>query len=44
MEKGAKRVPVDGKDDKRQIMAVFRCFLTGDFLSLKLVYQGNTTK
>ena len=45
MEKeGAKRVPIDGKDDKRQITVVFGCSLTGDFLPLQLVYQGKTTK
>ena len=44
MEKeGSKRVPIDGKDDKRQITAVFGCSLTGDFLLLQLVYQGKTT-
>ena len=35
MEKeGAKRVPINGKDDKRQIMAVFGCSSMGDFLPL----------
>ena len=43
-EEGAKRVEIDGKDDKRQITAVFGCSLTGDFLPLQLIYQGKTTK
>ena len=43
-EEGAKRVKIDGKDDKRQITAVFGCSLTGDFLPLQLIYQGKTTK
>ena len=43
-EVGAKRVEIDGKDDKRQITAVFGCLLTGDFLPLRLIYQGKTTK
>ena len=36
---GVKRVQVDGKDDKRQIMAVF---MAGSFLFPQLVYQGKT--
>ena len=43
-EEGAKRVEMDGKDNKRQITAVFGCSLTGDFLPLQLIYQGKTTK
>ena len=43
-EEGAKRVEIDGKDDKRQITAVFGCSLTGDFLPLQLIYQGKTTR
>ena len=43
-EEGAKRVEIDGKDNKRQITAVFGCSLTGDFLPLQLIYQGKTTK
>ena len=43
-EEGAKRVEIDGKDDKRQITAVFGCSLIGDFLPLQLIYQGKTTK
>ena len=43
-EEGAKRVEIDGKDDKRQITAVFGCSLAGDFLPLQLIYQGKTTK
>lgn len=41
---GAKRVQVDGKDDKRQITAVFACTMAGDFLFPQLVYQGKTTR
>ena len=33
-EEGAKQVEIDGKDDKRQITAVFGCSLSGDFLPL----------
>ena len=36
-KEGAKRVEIDGKDDKSQITAVFGC-------SVQLVYQGKTTK
>jgi len=43
-EEGAKWVKIDGKDDKRQIMAVFGCSLIGDFLPVQLIYQGKTTK
>ena len=43
-QEGAKQVAIDGKDDKRQITAVFGCSITGDFLSPQLVYQGKTTK
>ena len=43
-EEGAKRIKIDGKDDKSQITAVFGCFLIGDFLPLQLIYQGKTTK
>ena len=41
---GAKRVELAGKDDKRQITAVFGCSLVGDFLPLQLIYQGKTTR
>ena len=43
-QEGAKRVEIDGKDDKRQITAVFGCSMSGDFLPPQLVYQGKTTK
>ena len=35
--KGAKRVEVQGVDDKRQITAVFGVSLTGDFLPVQLI-------
>ncbi|MCY3929117.1 MAG: hypothetical protein OXG81_12660 [Acidobacteria bacterium] len=41
---GAKRVQVDGKDDKRQITAVFACSMAGEFLLPQLVYQGKTSR
>ena len=41
---GAKRVEVAGKDDKRQITAVFAGSMTGDFLPPQLVYQGKTER
>jgi len=43
-EEGSKRVEIDGKDDKRQITAVFGCSMAGEFLPPQLVYQGKTTK
>ena len=43
-QEGAKRVEIDGKDDKRQITAVFGCSMSGDFLPPQLVYQGKTSK
>ena len=36
-QEGAKRVEIDGKDDKRQITAVFGCSMSGDFLPPQLV-------
>ena len=45
MEKeGVKRVEVTGKDDKRQLTALFACSMSGDFLPIQLVYQGKTMK
>ena len=43
-EEGCKRVEIDGKDDKRQITAVFACSMAGDFLPPQLIYQGKTTR
>ena len=43
-KEGAKRVEIDGKDDKHQITAVFGCSMSGDFLLHQLAYQGKTTK
>ena len=39
---GAKRVDIAGKDDKRQITAVFAGSMAGDFLPIQLVYKGKT--
>ena len=39
---GAKRVEIAGKDDKRQITAVFAGSVAGDFLPIQLVYKGKT--
>ena len=45
MEKeGVKRVEVTGKDEKRQLTALFACSMSGDFLPIQLVYQGKTMK
>ena len=41
-QEGAKRVEIDGKDDKRQITAVFGRSMSGDFLPPQLVYQEKT--
>ena len=41
--KGSKRVEAIGLHDKRQITAVFCAALTGELLSLQLIYQGKTT-
>ena len=43
-ETGKKRVDIIGKDDERQITAVFGASLSGDFLPVQLVYQGKLTK
>ena len=45
MEKeGAKRMEIEGLDDKRQIIAVFGATITGEFLTIQLVYQGKSTQ
>ena len=41
---GAKRVELVGKDDKRQITAIFEISMSGDFLPIQLVYQGKINK
>ena len=41
---GTKRIELAGKDDKRQITAVFGASMEGDFLPAQLVYQGKTTR
>ena len=43
-EEGSKRVEVVGKDDKRQLTALFACSMSGDFLPIQLVYQGKTAR
>ena len=43
-EEESERVDVAGKDDKRQLTAVFACSMSEDFLPFQLVYQGKTTK
>ena len=43
-EAGKKRVEIIGKDDKRQITAVFGASMSGDFLPVQLVYQGKSKK
>ena len=43
-QEGTKRVEVIGKDDKRQLTALFACSMSGDFLPIQLVYQGKTIK
>lgn len=41
---GSKRVEVVGKDDKRQITALFGCTMSGDFLPPQLVYLDKTNQ
>lgn len=41
---GSNRVEITGKDDKRQITALFGCTMSGDFLPPQLVYQGKTNR
>lgn len=43
-EEGSKRVEVAGKDNKRQLTALFACSMSGDFLPVQLVYQGKTAR
>ena len=43
-QEGTKRVELLGKDDKRQLTALFAGSMSGDFLPVQLVYQGKTTK
>ena len=39
---GARWVEIAGKDDKRQITAVFAGSMAGDYLPIQLVYKGKT--
>ena len=41
-EKGSKRVPVIGLNDKRQTTVLFGGLLSSDFLPVQQVYQGKT--
>ena len=41
---GAKRVELAGKDDKRQITAVFGGSISGYLLPIQLIYQGKITR
>jgi len=43
-EEGSKRMELIGKDDKQQLTALFACSMSGDFLSIQLVYQEKTDK
>ena len=43
-EEGAKRVELLGKDDKRQLTAVFAGSTSGELLPPQLIYQGKTTR
>ena len=38
---GSKKVDLRGRDDKRQITACFAGTMTGDFLLMQPVYEGN---
>ena len=40
---GLKRIELIEQDDKRQITATFAGTVSGDFLSMELVYEGKTT-
>ena len=41
---GSNRVEITGKDDKRQITALFGCTMSGDFQPPQLVYQDKTNQ
>ena len=43
-EEGSKRVEMIGKDDMRQLTALFACTMSGNFLPIQLVYQGKTDR
>ena len=42
-EEGSKQVAVVGKDDERQITALFAATASGRLLPPQLIYQGKTT-
>ena len=43
-EQGTKRIEVIGKDDQRQVSAVFGGTMTGDFLPPQLIYEGKAER
>ena len=43
-KEGSKRVEIAGKDDKRQISAVFANTTSGDFLPIQVIYTRKTRK
>ena len=42
-KEGAKKVPIAGIEDKRQITGLFAIILDGKFLLPQLTYQGTTS-
>ena len=43
-KRGVKRVEMIGTSDKRQITAVFCGTMTGDFLTVQVIYKGKTPR
>lgn len=43
-KQGSKRIEIFGKDDKRQITAVFAGTMSGDFLFPQILYAGKTSR
>ena len=43
-QQGARHVEITGVNNKRQITALFCATLTGDFLSLQLIYKGKSAR
>ena len=43
-EKVAKSVPLQGKGKRKQITGTFAVSMTGDFLSMQLIYEGKTPR
>lgn len=44
MKKGAKSVPLVGKGKKKQITGMFTVTMSGLFLAMQLIYEGNTPR